>query len=199
MVINIDKCVGCASCEAACRMENATPSPLAAFNRVWIGEIGQYPNARMIFLPFCCHHCRNPNCLSVCPTGATYKRPDGLVLIDEDKCIGCGKCVIACPYGARQILRRKASYYAGNEPTPYETAKQNDTKLGTAVKCNFCVHRLEAGLKPACVVTCPAQARTFGDFDDPQSDVSIILKTHRIKRRPADLKSEPAIYYVKKN
>ncbi len=198
MVIDIDKCVGCTACEAACRIENGPPYPLSSYNRVWIGETGHYPDARMIFLPCCCRHCKNANCITVCPTRATYQRQDGIVLINEDECIGCGKCVVACPYGARQILTRSDSYYVDNEPTPYEKAIQKKVKLGSAVKCNFCADRIDCGESPACVVTCPAQARCFGDLDDPQSDVSKKIKRYRIKHNPADLKSEPSVFYVKK-
>jgi len=123
MVIDLFRCVGCSSCSAACRAEQGTPAGIS-FNKVKISEIGNYPNAKMKFLPMPCMHCKEPPCLEVCPTEATFKQDDGLVLINEEECIGCGACIVACPYGSRELLTEIKSYYEGNTPTPYETVKQ---------------------------------------------------------------------------
>ena len=155
MVIDLFRCVGCSSCSAACRAEQGTPSGIS-FNKVKIIEIGTYPHAKMKFLPMPCMHCKEPPCLEVCPTEATFKQDDGLVLINSDECIGCGACVVACPYGSRELLTEIKSYYEGNYPTPYEMVKQKGFKEGTTVKCNFCLERLQKGRLPACVETCLA-------------------------------------------
>src|SRR3970282_727508 len=131
MVVDLRRCVGCRASTVACKSENNVPDGVF---RTWVkfAEIGEYPQTRPRFLPSFCNHCDNPPCVPVCPVLATYKRGDGLVLIDYDQCIGCGYCIEACPYGARHI-------------NPVQR---------TADKCTLCVHRLGAGQKPACVATC---------------------------------------------
>ena len=106
----------------------------------------------MYYLPVSCQHCDNPECVSVCPTGASYKRDDGVVLVDHSKCIGCQYCVMACPYGVRA----------------YDTGKDK----GVIEKCTMCAHLIDKGEKPACVKHCPGQARKFGDLDDPDSSAA---------------------------
>ena len=144
-----------------------------------------------------CMHCQDPPCQKVCPTGATYMDDRGLVLIDQTKCIGCRACMVACPYEARQFLWDIWNYYEGQFATPYEQVKQRNFDKGTVVKCNFCLHRLEKGLRPACVDTCPAMARTFGDLDDPKSEVSQLIVLHRGAPFREELGTEPSVYYIK--
>lgn len=195
MVIDLKRCVGCNACTLACRAKNGTP-PGIHYNRVEKHEVGKYPAARMEFRPIPCMHCQEPACLGVCPTGATYKRIDGLVLIDRNKCMGCRYCVLACPYEARQSLAKIDSYFGLDAVTPFEETKRSRLEKGTAVKCDFCVDRLEEGLLPACVDTCPAQARIFGDLDDPASQVSLLVVRNRGAVLREDLGTKPSVYYV---
>jgi Fe-S-cluster-containing dehydrogenase component len=196
MVIDLSRCVGCGTCTVACRAEHGTPAGVS-YNKVKKYEVGRYPTAKMKFLPILCMHCQDPACLKVCPTGATYTREDGIVLIDHDKCIGCRACVVACPYESRQFLWDIRNYYPGHVPTPYEVLKQKDFEKGTVVKCDFCLQRLEEGQLPACVVACPAQARYFGDLDDPESQVSRLVVDYRGTPFREELGTQPSVYYVK--
>ena len=196
MVIDLLRCVGCNSCTFACKSEHGTPAGIH-YNRVEKYEVGKYPTARMKFLPMLCMHCQEPPCLKVCPTGATYQREDGLVLIDDKKCMGCKYCVLACPYENRQFLRAVENYYGSKSPTPYEMLKQKDFEKGTVVKCDLCVDRLEQGRLPACVETCPAQARYFGDLDDPESEVSGLIADHGGTSLRGELGTKPSVYYIK--
>ena len=128
----------------------------------------------MYYLPVACQHCDNPECVSVCPTGASYRREDGVVLVDHSKCIGCQYCVMACPYGVRA----------------YDEGKDK----GVIEKCTMCAHLIDKGEKPACVKHCPGQARLFGDADDPESDVSKMIarkSTHKLK----DVGNHPGVTY----
>ena len=196
MVIDLQKCTGCNSFTVACRAEQGTPADVH-FHKVIKCEAGKYPNAKMNFLPMPCMHCQDPPCQKVCPTGATFIHPDGLVLIDPAKCIGCRACMVACPYESRQFLWEIKNYFLGSLPTPYEKIKQKGFEKGTVVKCNFCLHRLEDGRLPACVTTCPSEARTFGDLDDPESAVSKLIVLHRGTPFRAELGTEPSVYYTK--
>ncbi len=195
MVIDLKKCVGCNSCTLACRMEKGTP-PGILFHKVYKYEVGKYPSAKMRFLPTPCMHCKEPDCIKVCPTGATYKRDDGLVMIDDKKCMGCRYCIIACPYDSRRFLPKIANYYGGNSPTPYEKIKQKNFTRGTVVKCDFCAERLASGRLPACVEVCPAQARYFGDLDDPRSEVSILIADYNGATLHEEFGTHPSVYYL---
>ena len=196
MVIDLFLCVGCNSCTISCRAEQGTPAGIS-YHKVKKYEVGKYPSARMKFLPMPCMHCQDPPCLKVCPTGATYKRDDGLVIIDSEKCMGCRYCVLACPYDSRQFLKAIDNYYVGGTPTPYEMLKQKDFEKGTVVKCDFCADRLTEGRLPACVETCPAQARHFGDLDDPESEVSRLIAGNGGTTLREELGTEPSVYYIK--
>jgi len=196
MVIDLQKCVGCNSCTVACRSVNGTPAGIH-FHKVVKYEAGRYPNAKMKFLPMPCMHCQDPPCQKVCPTGATYMHPNGLVLIDKQKCIGCRACMVACPYEARQFLWDIYNYYEGQLPTPYEQMKQKNYDKGTVVKCDFCSQRLDIGRQPACVDTCPASARFFGDLDDPESEVAKLIVLHRGAPFRSELGTEPSVYYIR--
>jgi molybdopterin-containing oxidoreductase family iron-sulfur binding subunit len=195
IVIDLKRCVGCNSCTVACRMEHGTPAGIL-FHKVKKYEVGKYPSAKLRFLPMLCMHCQDAACIKVCPTGATYKRDDGLVLIDEKKCMGCRYCVIACPYDSRRFLGEIVNYYGGKGVTPFEKVKQKAFTRGTVVKCNFCEHRLREGLLPACVVTCPAEARFFGDLDDPDSEVSRLIVDGNGAPLHEEFGTKPSVYYL---
>ncbi len=195
LLIDLRKCVGCYSCMVACKAENFTPAGVF-FTRVLVEEIGKYPNARWQFVPVQCNHCKNPACVAVCPTGATSQRADGVVTIDANQCMGCRYCVIACPYRVRFYIDKRETYY--DTPTPHEAFgfRARDYQEGTVIKCDFCSHRLEQGLDPACVATCPSRARYFGDLDDPESEVARLVSAHGAHQLLADKGTDPSVYYV---
>ncbi len=195
MAVDLRRCTGCQSCTVACTAENATP-PGVFWTRVLEREEGTYPLAYKIFMPVRCNHCSNPLCVQVCPTGASHVRDqDNLVLIDQDKCIGCHSCVVACPYQARFIPDDDSGYY-GNRATPYERARYGEWQAGTAQKCTLCAHRIDRGLQPACVETCPTKSLVFGDLNDPHSAISMLIADRAHYRPRAELGSEPNLYYL---
>lgn len=175
MVIDLKKCIGCYGCQIFCKAENATP-PGVHWSRLLVYEIGNYPHVKKIPLPVLCMHCDEPPCVDVCPTGASVKRTDGIVTIDNKKCTGCLNCVVACPYGARQVYYGNGEYFPGQGLTPYEKIGYQRHSPGVVEKCDFCLSRIEKGLKPACVENCMAKARYFGDLDDPESEVSRLIR-----------------------
>jgi Fe-S-cluster-containing dehydrogenase component len=196
MVIDLQKCVGCNACSIACRQEHGTPSGIL-WSRVLIKETGKLPTTRFEFQPLLCMHCDNPPCETVCPTGATQKLENGIVVVDQDKCIGCRYCMTACPYSARYFnYTQPNSYFPGQDQTAYEAAKFSEHTAGTVEKCNFCVDRVEAGLDPACVMACPAKARYFGDLDDPNSEVSRLIATGNGYQLEPGLGTNPSVYYL---
>ncbi|WP_042698456.1 sulfate reduction electron transfer complex DsrMKJOP subunit DsrO [Azospirillum sp. B506] len=173
MVVDVRKCVGCQACTVACIMENDVPEN--SFRTiVSTYEVTEQGRSGTYMLPRLCNHCEDPPCIPVCPTGATFQREDGIVVVDNTVCVGCAYCVQACPYDARFI--------------------NHETQ--TADKCTFCVHRVEAGLLPACVETCVGGARIFGDLKDPDSTVSKLVR----ERDPRVLKPEqgtqPRVFYI---
>ncbi|MEM2238304.1 MAG: 4Fe-4S dicluster domain-containing protein [Candidatus Caldarchaeum sp.] len=168
MLIDVDKCYGCMACVVACAAENNVP--LGNF-RTWIEHL-EKPDGTNIFIPKQCNHCDDPPCVPPCPTGATYKTDDGLVLVNDELCIGCGACIKACPYGARFI---------------------NPIK-GVADKCTFCDHRLAAGLLPACVEACPTGARVFGPLAEA-NELSRIVRSRPTQVLKPFTGAEPQIYY----
>lgn len=196
MVIDLKKCVGCNACSVACRQEHGTP-PGILYTRVLNLEVGAYPNTRIEFQPLLCMHCENPPCEEVCPTGATHKLENGIVVVDADKCIGCRYCMTACPYNARFFnYSSPKEYFPGQGKTAYETAKAAEHEKGTVEKCTFCAERVEAGEQPACVMSCTAQARYFGDLDDPNSQVSKLIAELGGQPMFAELGTKPSVYYL---
>jgi molybdopterin-containing oxidoreductase family iron-sulfur binding subunit len=197
MAVDLERCQGCRACTEACKIENNTAQGVF-WMHVFRLETGEYPDTKMSFLPRPCQHCDNAPCVKVCPVGARFKREDGLVLTDPDRCIGCRYCELACPYGVNYFNwdnPEKLQYLDFDHPgvesvtggviPPYKnpdldrlygdeqrrTAGGGHLK-GVMEKCTFCVHRIDKGLDPACVTTCPVQALVFGDLDDPESPVS---------------------------
>jgi len=173
MLIDTTKCVGCFACSVACQMQNGLERE-NQFIRYEEKETGKFPNVRWQVIPIQCQHCDDAPCARVCPTKARATRPDGVVLVEEKRCIGCKYCVAVCPYQANTM----------------------DVKKGIAEKCRFCIEEVEKGSKPACVTTCLTTARIFGDLDDPNSEISrAIIARRAISLRP-DLGTKPKIYYV---
>lgn len=175
MVLDLDSCVGCHSCAVVCKQENNINLGTFYSKVLTIGPSGTYPDLEMYYLPVACQHCEHPQCVSVCPTGASYKRADGIVLVDHSKCIGCQYCVMACPYGVRT----------------YDASRDN----GVIEKCTMCAHRIDADEPPACVFHCPGQARFVGDLDDPSSEVSQLIAS-RTTHHLTDVGNMPGTVYV---
>jgi len=194
LVLDLKRCIGCLTCTLACKVENGT-GPGIFWNIVKDQEFGEYPNLTRVFLSLQCAHCAEPPCVDVCPTGASYKRGDGLVLVDNDKCVGCKYCIEACPYGARTFSDNRVGYF-GDELTPYEKSLSEKHGTGVAEKCTFCAHRLEQGKQPACVQGCVGKARFFGDLDDPDSEISQLIKSKGAQQMKKELGTEPAIYII---
>ena len=197
MGIQVDKCIGCGRCAAACKTENKVlPEPY--FFRTWVeryvirdddtlevcspkGGLDPYPAiedpgsvAKSFFVPKMCAHCERSPCEQVCPVGATLKSPDGVVLIDKKYCIGCGYCIQACPYGCRYF----------------------DESTRTAGKCTLCYHRITVGLPPACVLVCPSKARMYGNLKDSKDELQEILRRRRYMLLRPELGTNPKCYYI---
>lgn len=192
--IDIEKCIGCGRCVEACKTENNVSH--VNFN-TWVERyvmrkdgsmevtspeggihgFGAVANPETVeksfFVPKMCAHCEHSPCEQVCPVGATFKTPDGVVLIDENYCIGCAYCIQACPYGCRYF----------------------DHEKGMAGKCSLCYHRITRGLQPACAEVCPTGARMFGDLKNPQSPVSRFLATHNVQVAKPGMHTRPKLYY----
>jgi phenylacetate-CoA ligase len=206
MVADLDRCVGCQTCTAACRHANAT-APAVQWRRVLDIETGSYPNVARTFVPVGCQHCADPPCLKVCPTGATAKRADGIVTIDYDLCIGCAYCDVACPYQARFKLDGPRFAY-GAPAMRNETERADPGRLGVAQKCTFCADRIDFGrahgltpgvdprATPACVNACIAGALHFGDLDDKASNVARLLREQEPLRMHDELGTGPGFFYV---
>jgi Fe-S-cluster-containing dehydrogenase component len=194
MVIDLGRCVGCDTCSLACKAENATPRGVL-WSHVLKYETGTYPQSRVHYLPMQCNHCAKPECMNVCPTGAISKRADGIVVIDNTKCMGCHYCVLACPYASLHNLDKICTYYE-KEITPFEEIGYQKNRAGTSQKCDFCLKRVEKGLPPACVTACMSQARFFGDLDDPESEVSQLIKTRDGFVLNPEMGTEPSCYYL---
>jgi Fe-S-cluster-containing dehydrogenase component len=191
--IDSTKCIGCNSCMRACRAENDVPK---GFNRTWVERYQVSPNgdvrvdapkgddyvfeettgevAKAFFVPKLCNHCEKSVCNQVCPVGAAYRTEDGVVLVDQQRCVGCGYCVQACPYGSRFI----------------------SPKTHMADKCTLCYHRITKGQIPACVLACPKEARVFGDLNDPKSKISTLLRQRRYRVLKPEMGTHPKCYYV---
>lgn len=173
LVIDSKKCINCKACVVACRAENGVP---LGHSRDWINEEhrGTWPKLMAAFEPEQCHHCDQPSCVRVCPTGASYQREDGLVLVKDADCIGCRYCMIACPYNARFFREDK----------------------GVVEKCTFCAQRVDRGEIPACVETCPSRVRTFGNISDPNGKLQQLLVSREYRVKNPQTGNGPRIYYL---
>jgi Fe-S-cluster-containing dehydrogenase component len=194
MVIDLKRCIGCETCTVACKAANHVP-PGILWNRVFKFERGIYPNSRISFFPINCMHCDDPECVKVCPTGASYRGDDGLVLVDSAKCIGCKYCILACPYGARNSFRKVEPFHKAGETPLDEMAKARHLR-GAVQKCDFCQDRIENGLEPACVASCVGRAKHFGDLDDPNSVVSLLVNQRNGFQLNPELGTNPSLYYL---
>lgn len=165
--IDLEKCVGCHGCSVACKQANGT-RPGVMRSHVERGTEGTYPNAERVIRPMLCMLCEKPPCVAVCPTKASVIRDeDGIVVIDEEECIGCGTCVEACPYGARFLIENVEDGYFGSGFNEYEAAVYVDVPEKCADKCDFCIGHSKDGIPdPVCVKACMAEARFFGPLDD---------------------------------
>lgn len=209
MVIDKRRCIACFACMVACKQEHFL-SAWVFWNRVLIGERGKYPSVTKENLPVLCNHCKDAACVSVCPTGATSRREDGIVIIDSDDCVGCRYCVMACPYQMRTFLEKQKEYYPERGLTAFERLGRELYPLeeGTVVKCNLCHERIDEGLSkgqkpgidreatPACVIACPTKARIMGDLNDPESDIARMIKERRGAQLHPEFGTDPSIYYL---
>ncbi len=205
MIADLRRCVGCQTCTAACRHANATP-PGVQWRQVLDIESGEFPDVNRTFVPVGCQHCADPPCMHVCPSTATGQREDGLVTIDYDICIGCGYCAVACPYQARHIVHR--AEFAYGKATQNENQRFDEKRISVATKCTFCKDRIDLAeetgqtpgvdpeVTPACVNSCIASALHFGDRDDPDSNVSVMLRETEHFRMHEELGTDPGFYYV---
>lgn len=177
MVIDLDRCVACEACTVSCNAEWGVPAGHARTHVRRTPVTGTFPDLEAGIHVAQCNHCDDPPCVEVCPSGATFQGADGIVQVDKQLCIGCGYCVAACPYDARFI----------------------DPVTKKVDKCDFCLARLQRGQQPACVTTCTAHAKTFGDLEDPASDVHRMVYSEGARRiETADVKVGPNVYYLGK-
>jgi phenylacetyl-CoA:acceptor oxidoreductase subunit 1 len=210
MVINLIKCTRCHACVAACRIEHFLPLGMNWPRLIaWETDV---PGQELTTIPVRCNQCQEAPCVEVCPAEATKKRPDGIVYVDNNICVGCRYCIIACPYQNRTFFSRDKDpgYFPGHERTRFEKAgrKLYPHIVGTTEKCDFCMERIDAGMAkglvpgkdreatPVCVNTCQARALTFGDLDDPNSEVSILIKEKNAFQLHPEYGTDPSIYYI---
>jgi len=207
-LVDTYKCIGCGYCVKACKLENEIPFE-ADVSRTWVeryvvtkegevfadapkearygfitsrvdlgmGKFKDIPQDRIdkaFFVPKLCNQCDKPPCVQVCPVGATYQAADGVVLVDRTWCIGCGYCIMACPYGMRFF----------------------HPQFHVAEKCNFCYHRINKGMRPACVLACPAGARRIGNIKDPDDPVAKVIMTQRVTIHKPEYGTNPQVYYI---
>lgn len=172
-IIDNRKCIGCHACTTACKSEHDVP---IGVNRTWVKQVekGEFPNSRRLFSVMRCNHCTDAPCVSICPTEALNYRSDGIVDFDNDRCIGCKSCMQACPYDALYI----------------------DPENHTAAKCNYCAHRIDVGLEPACVNVCPEHAIISGDMDNPDTEISQLLARQPVKTRKPEKATSPNLFYI---
>ena len=173
-VIDNRTCIGCHACTVACKSEHDVPIGVNRTHVKYI-ETGTYPDSSREFSVHRCNHCEDSPCTVICPTNALFKRDDGIVDFDSDRCIGCKSCMQACPYDALYI----------------------DPNNGTAAKCNYCAHRIEHSYEPACVIVCPTESITSGDLDDPNSKIAQLVATQETTVRKPESGANPNLYYIK--
>lgn len=224
MVIDLQRCTGCGGCIISCISENNVQTGTTWAKRI-SKTVGKFPNIRMDFIPTLCNHCNNAPCVRACPTKAMHKDDGGITAHNPEKCIGCTTCRAMCPYDVISINTAETHRYwrgtkaaiegctsSGQEVTqkvkgnliPYYNKDKEKTYPGAALrykgiaeKCTFCDHRVDEGMLPFCVLSCPANARIFGDLNDPNSEVSQLIGKHKPMRLKEHLGTEPKIYYIR--
>lgn len=222
MVIDLHRCVGCSGCDIACKRENNVPHSFAWSNHM-LETRGTFPDTQWRYIPTMCNHCSDAPCVANCPTTAMHKTEDGLTLHDADKCIGCRACQVACPYGAiyynkhephADVLYVGDAAIAGVTSTGEAVAEAAGVPLpvynpareatypgvrpkGIVEKCTMCDHRLVQGDVPACVEACPADARIFGDLNDPNSTISKVLATNSHRVLKPEKGTRPNVFYIR--
>ena len=188
MLIDTNGCKeGCRECVNACNKENGLSGGTTATDSQWIRkvELKDVSNGRTLSLPMMCQHCEHPPCVDVCPTTASFKRADGIVLVDRHRCIGCRYCMMACPYKARSFV---------HEPL-HDQVPDVPRGKGTVEACSLCVHRVDQGKIPACAEACPNKAILFGNLNDPASEIAQKLRTVASTQVRADLQLNTGIRY----
>jgi len=198
MVFDLKACIGCNACVVACKQENSLPNSVF-FTFTLSYEYGTYPNVKRVYIPTICNQCEDAPCEKVCPSGATYTRADGIVMVDGKKCIGCSSCAVACPYDKRTMIHEsmlEKGLFGKGKLTPFEEQGYGRYIAGTAAKCDFCSQRVDSGLEPACVVTCPTNARIFGDLDNPNSAPSVLIRKRGGRQPLPEKNTKPKVYYV---
>jgi molybdopterin-containing oxidoreductase family iron-sulfur binding subunit len=209
LAIEMKRCIGCNACVLACKAEHFVP-PDIFWNRIIIGEKGKYPHVSKLIYSVRCNHCAEPKCVDVCPTGATQKREDGIVWVDDTKCVGCRYCMVACPYQMRSFYEHEKNYFPGQELTDHEKIGKllYPHEKGVVQKCVFCKERIDEGLKkglkpgvdrdasPACQIICPTSAIHFGDLDDPNSEINVVIQVKKGHQFHEEFNTDPSIFYI---
>lgn len=188
MLIDTAQCKeGCNDCVSACNKENGLSGATSVTDSQWIRkiEIKDISSGRELSLPMMCQHCEHPPCVDVCPTAASFKRADGIVLVDKHRCIGCRYCMMACPYKARSFV---------HEPLHDQNPDVPRGK-GTVESCTLCVHRIDQGMQPACTEACPNKAILFGDLNDPNSEIAKKVHSVASVQVRAELQLNPGVRY----
>ncbi|MCL1798520.1 MAG: 4Fe-4S dicluster domain-containing protein [Eggerthellaceae bacterium] len=201
MAIDKARCSGCNACSMTCKVENNVPDTVWWSRAVSVGgdyrytPAGEYPHGlSMSFYTLACQHCGKPACVAVCPVdGATYRREDGIVMQDPELCIACRLCMQACPYDVRSYVNGEPQYTLGFAVGDADVREHPGNSIE---KCSFCYHRIDRGERPACVDICPAQARHFGDLDDPQSTLSQVLASRSFHQLLTERGTNPSVYLL---
>lgn len=203
MVIEIEKCIGCQTCTASCKVNNKVVDDVFR-TKVVDYEEGEYPSVNRTFLPAHCNQCDNPKCVSSCPADATWKTEEGVVTIDHDQCVGCKSCVVSCPYGARTYLDEDYEFDGDNA---FDQRLEEENTLGTVTKCDFCYDKVKEATEeghelsedpeatPHCVNSCIADAKHFGDLDDPEDEVARMVENENVEPLHPERETGPNVYY----